>query len=186
MTRVQDVDDTAWVRQAQAGDQAAFARLHAAYAPWVHAIALGGLRRDEVDDLVQEVFLVTWRKLPTLREPAAFRGWLERIARNRVIDARRRRRPSVELDPHGPAAPAPPTAEGREALDAILALPEPYRELLVLRLVEGWSGPEIAHKTGRSAGGVRVSLHRGLTLLRQRLGATPGRRSPRPTGEEVS
>jgi RNA polymerase sigma-70 factor (ECF subfamily) len=49
-------------------------------------------------------------------------------------------------------------------------LPEAYRETLILRLVEGLTGPEIAEQTGLSAGSVRVNLHRGMKLLRERLG----------------
>ena len=49
-------------------------------------------------------------------------------------------------------------------------MPDAYRETLVLRLVEGMTGPEIAERTGLTAGSVRVHLHRGLKLLRERLG----------------
>ena len=52
----------------------------------------------------------------------------------------------------------------------IRALPEAYREPLMLRLVEGMSGPEIAERTGLTPGSVRVNLHRGIALLRQHMG----------------
>ena len=55
------------------------------------------------------------------------------------------------------------------ALAAIRSLPEAYRETLMLRLVEGLSGPEIAERTGLTAGSVRVNLHRGMALLRNAL-----------------
>jgi len=67
------------------------------------------------------------------------------------------------------AAPPPPAAEAAEVLRAIRELPDAYRETLILRLVEGMSGPEIAAKTGLAAGSVRVNLHRGMKLLRERL-----------------
>jgi RNA polymerase sigma-70 factor (ECF subfamily) len=54
-------------------------------------------------------------------------------------------------------------------LAAIRALPEAYRETLVLRLVEGMTGPEIAQRTGLTAASVRVNLHRGMKQLRARL-----------------
>jgi RNA polymerase sigma-70 factor, ECF subfamily len=53
-------------------------------------------------------------------------------------------------------------------------LPEAYRETLVLRLVEGMTGPEIAARTGLTAASVRVNLHRGMKLLRERLGVMEG------------
>ena len=63
-----------------------------------------------------------------------------------------------------------PSAEAAEALEAIRALPEAYRETLVLRLVEGMTGPEIAARTGLQPASVRVNLHRGMKLLREKLG----------------
>ena len=57
-----------------------------------------------------------------------------------------------------------------EILDVIRNLPEAYRETLVLRLVEGMTGPEIALRTGLTAASVRVNLHRGMKLLREKLG----------------
>ena len=61
------------------------------------------------------------------------------------------------------------------AIRAIRALPEAYRETLLMRLVEGMSGPEIAHATGMTPASVRVNLHRGMHKLRQALavGRTP-------------
>ena len=55
-------------------------------------------------------------------------------------------------------------------LEAIRALPEAYRETLVMRLCEGMSGPEIAAATGLEPGSVRINLHRGMKLLREKLG----------------
>jgi len=60
--------------------------------------------------------------------------------------------------------------EGAAAiLEAIRSLPEAYREPLILRLVEGMTGPEIATRTGLTPGSVRVNLHRGMQQLRARL-----------------
>ena len=57
-------------------------------------------------------------------------------------------------------------------LAVVRALPEPYREPLILRLVEGMTGPEIATRTGLTHGSVRVNLCRGMQLLREKLGET--------------
>jgi RNA polymerase sigma-70 factor (ECF subfamily) len=61
-----------------------------------------------------------------------------------------------------------------EILELIRSLPEAYRETLILRLVEGMTGPEIATRTGLTAASVRVNLHRGMKLLRERLGFGEG------------
>ena len=56
-------------------------------------------------------------------------------------------------------------------IGAIRTLPEAYRETLIMRLVEGMTGPEIAERTGLTADSVRVNLCRGMKLLRERLEA---------------
>ena len=55
-------------------------------------------------------------------------------------------------------------------LERIQSLPEAYRETLIMRFVEGLTGPEIAELTGMTHGSIRVNLHRGMTLLRAALG----------------
>jgi RNA polymerase sigma-70 factor (ECF subfamily) len=69
------------------------------------------------------------------------------------------------------AAPRESGSETFLVLDAIRSLPEAYRETLILRLVEGMTGPEIADRTGLTAESVRVNLCRGMKMLRQLLEA---------------
>jgi len=166
-----DGEEAGWVESARRGERAAFGRLHARFAPLVHGVLLARVPPGEADDLVQEVFVRAWTRLGDLRDGAAFGPWVARIARNRAVDFHRRRRPAAAPLATEPARAAPPRAEAREALEAIRGLPEAYREPLVLRLVEGWTGPEIAARTGLTPGSVRVNLHRGLQLLRERLAA---------------
>ena len=162
----------ALVIAARTGDRAAFAALYHRFARVVHAIALARVRAADAGDVVQDVFLVAYERLGELREPAAFPGWLVQIARNRAVDRARAPRPASDASDAASIDPAP-TAEAREALDAIRALPEAYRETLIMRLVEGLTGPEIAERTGLAPGSVRVNLHRGMMILRERLGAAP-------------
>ena len=74
----------------------------------------------------------------------------------------------VEL-PEDSAATPHESHQGRAVLESVRALPDAYRETLILRLVEGMTGPEIAARTGLTEGSVRVNLHRGMKLLRDRL-----------------
>lgn len=166
-----DAAPAALAVRAAAGDTAAFTALHARYARVVHAVLLARLPPQEADELVQEVFLRGWQRLAELRDPGAVGGWLMRIARNLAADRLRGRRTEVEL-PADLASPYVPHREAREVLDAVRALPEAYRETLLMRLVEGMTGPEIAERTGLTPGSVRVNLHRGMALLRERLGAS--------------
>src|SRR5262245_55607822 len=161
----------ALVQAARDGDREAFGRLYHLYGRMVHGVLLTRVPRDEVDDLVQEVFLKAMRQLTSLREPEAFGGWLATMARNLASDSHRRARTTVELG-DDIMAPDPGVAEAEAVLRLIRILPEAYREPLVLRLVEGMTGPEIAERTGLTPGSVRVNLHRGVAMLRERMKGT--------------
>jgi len=162
-------EETRWVDLASRGDRRAFERLYERYSGMVHGILLSRVPRTDVEDLLQDVFLTVYRRLRTLREPAAFAGWLAMIARNRATDHLRRVPKTEELPEDLPADDASET-EANAILWIIRSLPEAYRETLVLRLVEGMTGPEIAARTGLTPGSVRVNLHRGLTQLKEKLG----------------
>lgn len=157
------------VERACDGEREAFGELYNLFAPMVHGIVLARVPRDEVDDIVQNVFLAAYKNLHTLRDRNAVGGWLAMIARNRSIEFYRRARPTEELSDTLSRNDSPHT-EAREILAAIRTLPDAYKESLVLRLVEGMTGPEIAARTGITPESVRVNLHRGMKLLRQKLG----------------
>ncbi|HEU4715168.1 MAG TPA: sigma-70 family RNA polymerase sigma factor [Pyrinomonadaceae bacterium] len=161
------------VSAALAGDRDGFGQLYGLFAPLVHGILLARVPRAEVDDLVQDIFLHAFKKLHTLRDAAAFGPWIAMIARNRAVDFHRRSKETVEItdDVRGSN-----TSDSRanEILELIRNLPDAYRETLVLRLVEGMTGPEIAARTGLTPASVRVNLHRGMKLLREKLGFTEG------------
>lgn len=156
---------------ARHGDRDAFGQLYRRYGRMVHGVLLARVPRGQVEDLVQDVFLMALRRLDSLRDPARFGGWLAMIARNRATDFHRRSRDTVELSDEIPGPSQGADAEAIEVLALLRALPEAYQETLVLRLVEGMTGPEIAARTGMTEGSVRVNLHRGMKLLRTRLGA---------------
>ena len=155
------------VGAARAGDARAFGELYRRFFRMVHAVLLSRVPPGDVDDLVQEVFLQAWRQLNALRDPLAFGGWLRSIALHQSVDHLRRAHPTEPLDPN--AAAAPKDEESWFLLAEVRRLPEAYRETLMMRFVEGLTGPEIAELTGLTPGSVRVNLHRGVELLRARL-----------------
>lgn len=159
------------VAAARTGDRRAWNALYEEHAPAVHAVLLTRVDPVEADDLVQDTFVRALERLDQLKEDQAFGPWVLTIARNLAHSHHRRRWRWTHLTRVLVFRP-PPTAEAREALDAIRALPEAYRELMMMRLVEGMTGPEIAARTGRTPGSVRVSLHRGMKLLRAALGGS--------------
>ncbi len=160
------------VESALAGDREAFGVLHELYGRRIHAILLRFVAHQEADDLVQDVFLIALRRLSTLQNASAFGEWISQIARNRARDTLRRLRPMAELV-DAETSGQDDTLEAEEILETIRSLPEAYQETLIMRLVEGMTGPEIAARAGLTPGSVRVNLHRGFQLLRSRLdGAT--------------
>jgi RNA polymerase sigma-70 factor, ECF subfamily len=161
------------VEQARDGSRAAFGELYLQYSRMVHGLLLARVPYSEVDDMVQDVFLLALRRLPSLRDEKAFAGWLAMIARNQAIDYHRQAPKTTEIDERM-LRQAPPEPEAFQVLDTIRALPDAYRETLILRLVEGLTGPEIATQTGLTADSVRVNLHRGMKMLREKLeGSAP-------------
>jgi RNA polymerase sigma-70 factor (ECF subfamily) len=168
--------DDPLIRAARDGDRAAFGRLYDRYARMVHGILLARVPPREVDDLVQEVFLAALRQLHALRDVSRFGAWLGTITRNRANDYFRRAIPDAKVtepvDENQAESCSNDHAAEQEAamiLQIVRALPEPYREPLILRLVEGMTGPEIAARTGLTHGSVRVNLYRGMQLLREKL-----------------
>jgi RNA polymerase sigma-70 factor, ECF subfamily len=164
--------DADLIRAARYGDRSAFGELYKRYAPMVHGLILARVSPNQTEDMVQDVFLRAMTRLHSLREDHHFGGWISKIARNYIIDEYRRK--SVPSDPEGEIDIAveettTTTSEARAILESIKSLPEAYREGLLLRLVEGMDGPEIARRTGLTSGSVRVNLHRGMKLLRAHL-----------------
>jgi len=163
-------EDLGLVRAAAAGDRAAFGELYVRYARMVHGILLSRVPPADAEDMVQDVFISAMRQLRGLRTAEAFPGWLAAIARNRAMDYFRGSR-DLPLDEkqagRQPAANA--VQDAFLVLDLVRSLPEAYRETLILRLVEGMTGPEIALRTGLTPESVRVNLCRGMKMLRELL-----------------
>lgn len=164
-----DVLDDVLVRASRDGDRSAFGRLYTRYSRMVHAIVLSRVPPGEAEDLVQDVFVSALRQLHALRDERAFGGWLATIARNRANGWHRGAVEVGELPELTAGSTQEEEEDARRALAAVRALPEAYRETLMMRLVEGMTGPEIAARTGLTPDSVRVNLHRGMKLLREAL-----------------
>ena len=168
-----DSEDVVLVRAARDGDRAAFGRLYERYARMVHGVLLARVPVPAVDDLVQDVFIRALRRLSGLRKSECFGAWLAAIARNLANDFHRRPPPEEAMPETMQIADETANTDRERdaatALEAIRNLPDVYRETLILRLVEGMTGPEIAERTGLTHGSVRVNLHRGMQQLRAAL-----------------
>jgi len=146
---------------------------------FVRALARGVLGADDrVEDVVQETWRIALEKAP--RDPGRLRSWLGTVARNLALTIRRRDRSRVRRDPvtaRGEAQPATVEIAQREEtrrrlVGELLALPEPYRTVLLLRYYENLPPREIARRLGVPRETVRTRVRRGLERLRARVPAS--------------
>ena len=176
------------VQQAKAGDRAAFAGLVSAYEGKIYNLALRYLgSREDAMDASQEVFLRVFRFLPGFQEESVFSTWIYRIGVNVCKDMLHRRLKRAEQplevpdeEDEGRPVDVPDLrydperimegVELRQALsDAILALPEQQREIIILRDIRGLSYEEIALALALEAGTVKSRLFRARENLRKKL-----------------
>ncbi len=192
-------DESALVRAAQQGDQAAFTEIVRRYQRAVYRVAYGLTRRaEDADDLAQEAFVRAYRALGTFRAGEPLWPWLSRITVNLAYSLfrHRKRRPEAELEPlletgHDWASDDDPVAavEGRERAAAVRAcfaeLSHEHQSILVLRIVENMSYDEISRALGVPPGTVMSRLSRARAELKARLsarsGETPWRHAARPS-----
>jgi RNA polymerase sigma factor (sigma-70 family) len=159
------------VRRAQRGDALAMHELMQEFVPYVTRICRG-IALEAGDDAVQETFVAVLRHLRSLREPAAVKAWVRRIAVHEAVKAARRQAwptPPDEL----PETPEP-------ALDVDIALdvqatltrlsPE-QRAVLLLRDVDGMSEQDAAEVLRLPVGTVKSRLHRARAAFRERWSA---------------
>lgn len=175
--------DAALVERTLGGDREAFGALFDRYQPIVYRLALSRLGDAEAaGDVVQETFLAAWRSLDRLREPAAFGGWLGRIATNLCSNERRRQggrqagTQSLDAMAVEPTAATPHPAESldgdkqRSALrKAVAALPRKYRDVVELHYTRECSCEKTAGFLGLSSMAVRARLHRARRMIVEML-----------------
>jgi RNA polymerase sigma-70 factor (ECF subfamily) len=176
--------DADLVRAIGAGGPAGRDALDALYRRFggmVHGVLLSRVTPSDADDLTQEVFLKAATRIGQLRSADALGPWLAGIARSEAAGLKRgawrfKLRLAGAAREKGAMVQVPLKKGGSkdvgadDVLRAIGALPQAYQESLVLRLVEGLTGPQIALALGMTHGSVRVNLTRGMGLLRRSLG----------------
>jgi RNA polymerase sigma-70 factor, ECF subfamily len=166
------------VLRCQAGDERAFARLMDAFGHKTLGY-LRGLLGDDADDVQQEVWLSVYRGLSGLANPGAFRTWLYRTTRHRAVDFLRKRKRERELadDLASEVVEADDSSDdehvGRldesELEAALMAIPPPQREVMLLRYRDEMSYNEIAMVVGCPIGTVRTRLHHAKRRLQELL-----------------
>jgi RNA polymerase sigma-70 factor (ECF subfamily) len=177
------LSDESLVERCRAGDERAWEALVRRHAGAVYRVARRTVRRtDEAEDLAQEIFLKVSQSLERYDRHRPFRPWLLQVARNHAIDNHRshwrERKATIELDalPVAPGSrPATQehrvlTGERRHLIERGLAeLPEPLRDAVVLRDLDGLDYDEIAQVLSVPLGTVKSRINRGRLQLAQAL-----------------
>jgi RNA polymerase sigma-70 factor, ECF subfamily len=175
------VDDRALIDAVLGGDRDRFAILVERETPAVYRACLRILAQPhDAEDATQEAFITAFRSMRSFRGDGSLRGWLLRIATRVALRRVSQRRPADALDDSlaerlpGDSATEPATAmmlsERRTAVrDAVVALPDQYREVVALRFFADLSLAEIATITGRPLNTVKTHLRRGLERLEPAL-----------------
>jgi RNA polymerase sigma-70 factor, ECF subfamily len=177
-------DTASLVERAQSGSQGAFSLLYQRFAPLVHSIFLRRSRAAVADELTQDCFEHAFGRLHQLKEKARFGAWIAIIARRmgsaEASSAHHQPLDDLQAAASLGASTSSPEAstQAQQVLRCICELPEAYSEPLLMRLVQGLSGPEIAELTGLTPDSVRVNLHRGMAKLRERLQAPMAKSGP--------
>ncbi|MEM7415818.1 MAG: sigma-70 family RNA polymerase sigma factor [Gemmatimonadota bacterium] len=167
----------ALVRRAQDGDVGAFESVYRRTSDRVYAICLRMCGdAEQATELVQDVFVRVWQKLPGFRGDAQFTTWLHRLTVNLVLQERRSRGRresrefgSADLERYGRAARASMPGTRVDLERAIAGLPEKARRVLILRDIEGYKYDEIARMTGVRIGTVKAQIHRARGLIKEAL-----------------
>lgn len=176
----QEHDDALLIQSAKNGDADAFGVLYERYADSVFRFIYSQTSdRLDAEDITADVFLKAWRSLPRYKERGySFSAYLFRIARNVLIDSRRKRKPVSDLSEEEivnlpdamlpePSAMLSTKIQHRELVTVLDQLREDYRTVLVLRFLNELSPEETSQVMGRSVGAVRVLQHRALSTLRK-------------------
>ena len=183
-----DLDEATRVSRAQDGDASSFAILVRRYQAELFRLCYRMLSdRGEAEDAVQDVFVLVWRRLPTLSDPLAFRSWIYQVATRHCLNLLRRRgrqRTDLARDPDSgadtladtdhradPAGSAEDEA-ARRGLDGVLAtLPADQRACWVLSQLHELTYPQIAYAIGEPVSTVRGRISRARQNLAEGMAA---------------
>lgn len=191
------------IRLAQEGDSNGFERLYQLHCRRVYGLCLHMVKNPtEAEDLTQDAFLQTFRKIHTFRGDSRFSTWLHRLTANIVLmRLRKRKYPEISLeDTLRPSEESPKPIVDFGGPDLLLSgaidridlekvierLPAGYKQMLILHDVEGYEHNEIAQILCRSVGNSKSQLHKARRRLRELLPmrlatANDAHRSPPPS-----
>jgi RNA polymerase sigma-70 factor (ECF subfamily) len=174
-------DDTLLARQAQQGDREAFLTLYNRYLNKVYNRVRSRVPAEDVEDVVQEIFIAAVRSLKNFEQRSQFNTWLYTIVNRQIADFYRKRGRTIDgnqlisLDSIEQTVTAP--ENDRDHMDertliqkALNAIPEHYREVIFLRFAEQLAFAEIAEQRGQSVEAVKSLYRRAIQAIREQIG----------------
>ncbi|MEA2082369.1 MAG: sigma-70 family RNA polymerase sigma factor [Elusimicrobiota bacterium] len=183
-------EDTALVKRVQTGDKNAFGELVKRHEGKVYALGFRFMRsREDAADVMQETFLQAYKKIMSFEGKSAFSTWLYRIAVNICLMKKRKKtlqyvsvdkpvetasgEKDIKRELIDRSADPMTLADKKEVMakieSALAELPDEYREVVVLRDMDGFSNEEVANTLSLSLPAVKSRLHRGRMYLRKGL-----------------
>ena len=164
--------DPSLVEAARRGDADALVSLIAAAQPDIRRYAARNCRAADIDDAVQETLLLLYRRVGTLRAVTSFSAWLFAVARRACLRLLRRAAGTADAsvdDAEMRLAHLAPEDIRIDLSRAIQSLPDHYREVILLRDIEGLSIDEIVGVLGLTRESVKARIHRARLMIREYL-----------------
>jgi RNA polymerase sigma-70 factor (ECF subfamily) len=176
VTRVAQHDASDLIASAAAGDEYAFRHIIAAHHDDMRRVCMYVAGdRAIADEATQAAWVIAWKKIGTVRDPARLRPWLIAVAVNEAkqLLRKRHRRAEIEIASNASSEPRgrdPATGvSGIDLRSAMSRLDPADRDLIAMRYVAGFDSNELAIATGKKPGTVRQRLRRLLDRLREDL-----------------
>ncbi len=167
------------IKSCQEGKRSAQKALYEIFAPKMYGICLRYAKnKEEAEDFLQDGFIRAFQRIEQFKFKGSFEGWLRKLMVNLIIGSLRKNRPMVELPLEIPPENIFEEREGGDSiedfsldvlLDAIARLPEKYRMVFNLYVLEEESHEMIARRLGITEGTSKSNLWRARQWLRHRL-----------------
>ncbi len=168
------------VEAAQQGDQMAFGELYDHYLTRVYRRVCALVPETDAEDVTQEIFISVARSIGNFRGGSSFSTWLYRIVKRRVADFYRKRErqvQQVEIETADQVAGENPLGGKADELllrQAMRALPETHREIILLRLADGLPFQEVADRLGIKLGAAKVRFYRAVETCQEKIAQLEG------------
>jgi RNA polymerase sigma-70 factor, ECF subfamily len=179
MTRPSDERELAIIKRATDGDMDAYGELYSLFVDRIYRYVFYQVKDKMLaEDITEDIFVKAWKVIKNCRgREETFSAWLYRVAHNQVVDVIRKNHRFVSLegieisDGRDPAEEADKRLAWQSVMEIVALLPEPQKQLILLKFLNDADNIEISKIMGRGLGAVRALQMRALDNLRRKLSA---------------